>query len=169
MTVNESEQNVDVFLALGSNLDNPVQQIKTAIKSLRKLPNSQWQSVSSLYQSAPMGPQNQPDYINAVARLTTKLDAYELLALTMQIEQNQGRQRGQHWGARTLDIDLLLYGSQCINSEKLTIPHPGMHTRNFVLLPLAELVAEDFEIPGLGRLDLYLLKSGDDGISRLSS
>jgi len=169
MTINDSAQQVDVFLGLGSNLDNPVQQIKTAIESLRKLPNSHWQSASALYRSAPMGPQDQPDYINAVAWLTTELDAFQLLAQTMQIEQQQGRRRGQHWGARTLDIDLLLYGSQCINSEKLTVPHPGMHTRNFVLLPLSELVAEDFEIPGLGRLDAYLLKSGDDGISRLSS
>ncbi len=172
---------VNVFLGLGSNLDNPVQQIKTAITSLQHLPESELLSVSSLYQSRPLTietavtlevkgqTQQQPDYINAVANIKTRLTAFELLDATMQIEQQQKRVREERWGPRTLDIDLLLYGAKHINTESLTVPHPGMHQRSFVLLPLSELVSEGFEIPGRGSLQKLLLKSGEDDIKRLDS
>ena len=148
---------VEVFLGLGSNLNNPVQQLDSAIHSLQQLPECEWQTVSSFHTSPPMGPQDQPDYVNAVACLRTTLDAFQLLAMTMAIEQKQKRSRGgQRWGPRTLDIDLLLYGSEIINSEQLTVPHPGMHERLFVLQPLSELVSADFDIPGQGRLGALL-------------
>lgn len=179
-SIGMTEKNyVNVFLGLGSNLDNPVKQIKTAINSLQQLPDSIWLSVSALYQSSPMtseesmvlestgSKKEQSDYINAVANIKTSLSALDLLNETMRIEQKQKRRREEHWGPRTLDIDLLLYGEECITSESLTVPHPGMHQRSFVLLPLSELVAKSFEIPGQGSLHEILLKSGKDGIKRL--
>ncbi len=185
---------VDVFLGLGSNLDDPVQQIKNAIQALQKLPDSQWLSASSLYQSIAMTDLSgvisadtnstlsssshstlenanppQANYINAVVNIKTTLSAFQLLKQTMAIEQQQKRRREVHWGPRTLDIDLLVYGSALINTEILTVPHPGMHQRSFVLLPLSELVSEDFIIPGRGCLGEFLLKSGEDGTRKLDS
>ena len=177
---NVMQNYVDVFLGLGSNLDNPVKQIETAIMSLQQLPDTVWQSVSSLYQSAAMTMDSlnqadtadeldeyQPDYINAVANVKTKLSAIELLDKTMQIERQQKRIREKRWGPRTLDIDLLLYGAEKINTSRLTVPHPGMHQRSFVLLPLSELVPENFLIPGFGSLHDILSKGGDYTIKRL--
>ena len=122
-----------VYIGLGSNLQNPLQQIKTAINDLQSLAGVTIITVSSLYQSPPMGPADQPDYINAVISLETSLSPHQLLDALQSVEQLHGRERKRHWGERTLDLDILLYGDQILDDERLTIPHPGMHERAFVL------------------------------------
>lgn len=144
-----------VYIGLGSNLENPLQQIKTAINDLQALSGIRVISVSSLYQSPPMGPADQPDYINAVLSLETALEPHQLLDALQSVEQLHGRVRKRHWGERTLDLDILLYGDKLVDDERLTIPHPGMHERAFVLYPLAE-IAPDIEIPGIGSLQEIL-------------
>lgn len=131
------------YLGLGANLHQPLQQLQQAVVALAALDNCQLQSVSSLYGSKPMGPQDQPDYVNAVAALTTTLSAEQLLDQLQKIELEQGRQRkDERWGPRTLDLDILLFGNQTIQNERLTVPHYGMKVREFVLYPLAELAPE---------------------------
>ena len=136
-----------VFIAVGSNLSEPVRQAEVAINALRLLPKSQFVKASSLYSSKPMGPQEQPDYINAVVEIETLLSPIELLDCTQQIENAQGRTRKtERWGSRTLDLDILLYGDEIIESDRLTIPHYGMKVREFVLYPLSEL-APKLQLP----------------------
>ena len=135
------------YIAIGSNQKDPVQQAKKAFTALELLPKTKLLSCSSLYCSTPMGPQDQPDYINAVAKLNTELSALELLDALQQIELTQGRERkAERWGPRTLDLDILLYGEQKIDNDRLTIPHYGMKVREFVLYPLLEIV-EDLVLP----------------------
>ncbi|MCL6417111.1 2-amino-4-hydroxy-6-hydroxymethyldihydropteridine diphosphokinase [Aestuariirhabdus sp. Z084] len=126
------------YLGLGSNLAEPLKQLQAAVAALSRLPDSQWQGASSLYQSAAVGPE-QPDYLNMVVALDTTLAPLPLLDALQAIEQQQGRERLERWGARTLDIDLLLYGEQSFNDSRLTVPHAEMHWRDFVLQPLQEL------------------------------
>ena len=142
----------DVFIGLGSNLDNPLSQLKKAIEYLNQVKGLQLVAVSDFYCSPPMGPQDQPDYINAVAQLTTELSVDQLLDELQKIESKQGRVRKERWGARTLDLDILLYGNEVINTERLTVPHCGISERIFVLYPLLDLVSEDFIIPTAGKL-----------------
>lgn len=143
---------IKCYIGIGSNLNNPIQQIEQAIQALSGLEKCQLARTSSLYQSSAMGPQNQPNYVNAVARLDTELEARALLWQLQQLEQNQGRVRGsERWTARTLDLDILLYGDQIINNRDLIIPHPGLSQRNFVLYPLQE-IAPELRIPQLGLL-----------------
>jgi len=144
-----------VYIGLGSNLENPLQQIKTAINDLQSIAEITIISVSSLYQSPPMGPADQPDYINAVLSLETSLAPHQLLDALQSVEQLHGRERKRHWGERTLDLDILLYGDQILDDQRLKIPHPGMHERAFVLYPLAE-IAPNIEIPGIGNLQKIL-------------
>ncbi len=157
-----------VFVGLGSNLDEPLLQIKRAIASLKEIKDTKFISVSSNYRSAPMGPQDQPDYINAVVKLDTNLSAENFLDELQNIENKQGRVRDQHWGARTLDLDILLYGDNLINTERLTVPHIGISERNFVLYPLSDLVDSSFNIPNAGKLSELLAACPEDGIKRLS-
>lgn len=133
---------VKCYIAIGSNLADPIAQAESAIAALEQLPETNLLRVSSLYGSKPMGPQDQPDYINAVACIETTLSPLSLLDALQQIENTQGRKRLQRWGARTLDLDILLYGNEIIDSPRLTIPHYGMKAREFVLYPLAEIAAE---------------------------
>lgn len=131
---------ITAYIAIGSNLADPVAQAKQAMDALTRLPRSEFIQASSLYSSTPMGPQNQPDYINAVVKIETALTPLELLDCTQAIEQEQGRVRKEErWGPRTLDLDILLYGDEVIESERLTVPHYGMKVREFVLYPLAEI------------------------------
>jgi len=128
------------YIGLGSNLSEPIEQVKNAIKAIRKITQSSILSVSSLYLSKPMGPQDQDNYINAVLSLETSLSPIELLDALQAIENEFGRVRKENrWGARILDLDILLFGNQVINSERLVIPHYGMTEREFVLIPLAEI------------------------------
>ena len=129
-----------VYVGLGSNLSDPQKQIELAVASLTQIKNTTLDGVSSLYFSRPMGPQDQPDYMNAVASLTTDLNPLDLLNELQAIENNAGRVRKDNrWGARILDLDVLLYDNETINHERLTVPHYGLELREFVLLPLAEL------------------------------
>ncbi len=138
---------VVAWIGLGSNLENPKQQLTQAVSALNGLNRCRVMDRSRLYISSPMGPQDQPDYINAVVKLSTHLTAHELLQALQEIEQSQGRQRnGQHWGPRTIDLDILLYGEQIIDSKDLIVPHPGLAHRAFVLYPLWE-VDPDLLVP----------------------
>ncbi len=143
---------VRAYVGLGSNLDDPERQIIRALSELAKLPRTRFIKHSRLYQSAPLGPPAQPDYVNAVALLETGLSAKELLERLLEIEYRHGRIRSdEQWGPRTLDLDLLLYGEQHYADRHLTLPHPRLHERAFVLYPLAELDPE-LHIPGKGPL-----------------
>ncbi|MFZ7186400.1 2-amino-4-hydroxy-6-hydroxymethyldihydropteridine diphosphokinase [Avibacterium avium] len=135
-----------VYIALGSNLATPVQQLENALQALQQLPHSQLVAVSHFYQSKPLGPQDQPDYVNAVACLTTTLAPLDLLDQLQRIEQEQGRVRLRRWGERTLDLDILLYGDEIIQSERLTVPHYDMQHREFVIVPLYE-IAPNLTLP----------------------
>ncbi|MCY0964373.1 2-amino-4-hydroxy-6-hydroxymethyldihydropteridine diphosphokinase [Parathalassolituus penaei] len=127
------------YLGLGANIDNPVQQLLTAVTTLAALPGIQLEQVSSLYGSKPVGPQDQPDYVNAVACIRTCLAPLALLDNLQQLERDQGRVKLRHWGERCIDVDILLYGDEVISSERLTVPHSQMALRSFVLLPLMEI------------------------------
>lgn len=131
------------YLGLGGNLTNelgtPSQHIHKAIHSLQAHPDVAVVKVSSLYVSKPMGPQDQPDFINVVVEIDTTLTAADLLTLCQQLEQQAQRVRLRRWGERSLDVDVLLYAEDQIDTETLTVPHPGLTQRNFVLIPLAEL------------------------------
>jgi 2-amino-4-hydroxy-6-hydroxymethyldihydropteridine diphosphokinase len=142
---------MQVFLGLGANLSDPAGQVLTAIQALSDHPHCQLISASRLYASKPMGPQDQPDYINAVVEIETTLSPLALLDLCQAIEQQQHRVRVEHWGSRTLDIDILCYGTQMIDEPRLTIPHVGIAERDFVLLPWRD-IAPNFVIPQLGRV-----------------
>ncbi|MFT6209327.1 MAG: 2-amino-4-hydroxy-6-hydroxymethyldihydropteridine diphosphokinase [Colwellia sp.] len=129
-----------VYVGLGSNLSDPQKQIELSVASLAKIKNTTLDGVSSLYFSRPMGPQDQPDYMNAVASLRTDLNPLDLLNELQAIENNAGRVRKDNrWGARILDLDMLLFDNETINHERLNVPHYGLELREFVLLPLAEL------------------------------
>lgn len=140
-----------VFVGLGANLGDAPATLKSAVQALRQLRNSRLTAVSSLYRSAPLGPPGQPDYFNAVARLDTALPPHALLSALQAIENTHGRVRGQHWAARTLDLDLLLYGNDSISTLDLILPHPELTKRNFVVMPLLELQA-DLQLPDALRL-----------------
>jgi len=131
------------YIALGSNLDNPHEHIKRAFIDLAHLADTQLLAQSSRYRSKPLGPQNQPDFINAAAKLATHLEPLNLLAALQRIELKHGRERRVRWGPRTLDLDILLYGNLVMQTPTLTLPHPEMQQRSFVLLPLAEIADED--------------------------
>ncbi|PKM43427.1 MAG: 2-amino-4-hydroxy-6-hydroxymethyldihydropteridine diphosphokinase [Gammaproteobacteria bacterium HGW-Gammaproteobacteria-1] len=150
---------VRAYIGLGSNLDDPAQQLRRALEALAQLPQTRLAGCSRFYRSAPLGPQDQPDYINAVAALDTALEAEALLDALQAIEAAQGRVRLRRWGPRTLDLDLLLYGRETLTTPRLTVPHPGLAERNFVLYPLADL-APEMVLPD-GRALTDLLKQCD--------
>jgi 2-amino-4-hydroxy-6-hydroxymethyldihydropteridine diphosphokinase len=138
------------YVGLGSNLADPVAQVRRAMDELARIPDTQLTTRSPLYKSPPLGPQDQPDYINAVAVLDTGLAPLELLAALRDIEQQHGRERdGTRWGPRSLDLDLLLYGNVVMGTPELTLPHPGLPERAFVLYPLFD-VAPQLAVPGRG-------------------
>lgn len=160
---------VRAYIGLGSNLSDPEGQLQQAIEALRELPDSRLTAVSPFYRSQPMGPADQPDYVNAVAMLDTNLEPLVLLDALQAIEQRQGRVRsGERWGPRTLDLDLLLYGAQVIDHPRLTVPHPGIAVRIFVLRPLADLAPELVLPDGKALADL-LAACPDEEIALLGS
>ncbi|MHB0774664.1 2-amino-4-hydroxy-6-hydroxymethyldihydropteridine diphosphokinase [Halomonas sp. WWR20] len=130
------------YIGLGSNLDTPQRQLEQALVELGQLPLSHLVRHSTLFVSAPVGPQDQPDYVNAVAELDTHLSPLALLDQLQALEQRHRRVRQRRWGPRTLDLDLLLFDEQHWDSPRLRLPHPEMHLRGFVLVPLAELAGE---------------------------
>lgn len=146
-----------VFIGLGSNLSNPVQQVLYAINEIAALPNTTLHACSHLYKTAPMGPQDQPRYINAVVHIQNTQPPLALLATLQRIEQQHNRTRDTgHWGARTLDLDILHIEGQTSNTDELTLPHPGLAQRGFVLYPLHD-VSPTLNIPGLGSVE-HLIK-----------
>lgn len=131
------------YIALGANLGNPLKQAHDAIEAIKQLPQTQILQISPFYRSKPLGPQNQPDYLNAVIKLTTLLSPTTLLSVLQRIEKQLGRVRkANRWGPRTLDLDILLYDKLIINSENLIIPHYDMQHREFVLYPLFDIAPE---------------------------
>lgn len=141
---------IQAYVGLGSNLNDPARQVKSALAALNGIPETRCVRHSSLYRSTPLGRADQPDYINAVAMLDTRLSVRQLLTELQAMERIHGRVRGaEQWGPRTLDLDLLLYGDMQLESEELTVPHPRLAERSFVLYPLCE-IAPDLEIYGLG-------------------
>ncbi|WP_047541326.1 2-amino-4-hydroxy-6-hydroxymethyldihydropteridine diphosphokinase [Methylotenera versatilis] len=156
------------YIALGSNLQNPVMQVKQAFIALSQLTNSSLIQVSSLYQSEPVGYENQPDFINAAAEISTTLSPDELLDALLTIENQAGRERPFANAPRILDCDLLCYDNVEMQSHKLTLPHPRMHLRGFVLLPLAE-IAPDLSIPNHGNVVKLAQKHLNQGIQKLDT
>ncbi|MDO8331889.1 MAG: 2-amino-4-hydroxy-6-hydroxymethyldihydropteridine diphosphokinase [Fluviicoccus sp.] len=134
------------FIGLGANLGQPREQLVYAVQAMASLPDTRLTHVSRLYGSPPIGPQDQPDYVNAVARLETALTPHRLLAELQAIENDAGRVRERHWGPRTLDLDLLLYADDEIRTVNLTVPHPEMVHRAFVIVPLLD-IASDAVLP----------------------
>ncbi|MES9830744.1 MAG: 2-amino-4-hydroxy-6-hydroxymethyldihydropteridine diphosphokinase [Candidatus Thiodiazotropha sp. DIVDIV] len=159
---------VVAYVGLGSNLDNPKRQVETALAELAKLNDTYLERHSSLYRSKPVGPQDQPDFINAVARLSTTLEPEALLDALQALEQSHHRIRGERWGPRSLDLDLLLYGNQFINTPRLKVPHPEIAKRSFVLLPLKEISPTDLSIPGVGALLEIKTDQGEGEVERLA-
>ncbi|MFO8141115.1 MAG: 2-amino-4-hydroxy-6-hydroxymethyldihydropteridine diphosphokinase [Marinobacter sp.] len=133
---------VVAYVGLGSNLENPAAQLARAVAELASLPDTTLQAQSPFYASHPVGPQDQPDFVNGAVELTTGLSAHQLLDHLQAIEQSHGRQRLQHWGPRTLDLDLLMYGRERICDARLTVPHAQLADRDFVLQPLLDLNPE---------------------------
>lgn len=131
------------YIAIGSNLASPLEQVNAALKALGDIPESRILAVSSFYRTSPLGPQDQPDYLNAAVALKTTLAPEELLNHTQRIELQQGRVRkAERWGPRTLDLDIMLFGNEVINTERLTVPHYDMKNRGFMLWPLFEIAPE---------------------------
>ncbi len=159
-------QQTRAFIAFGANLGDATQAHVDATRAIDALPTTQVGARSSLYRSAPVGVHGHPDYINAVLEIRTGLGPHPLLDALLAIEQRHGRCRGATVSPRTMDLDLLLYGDTRIDSETLRIPHPRMHLRAFVLMPLAE-IDPAIEIPGLGRLSGLIDKVSDQAIHRL--
>lgn len=155
------------YIGLGSNLDNPRRQVETALAELDRLPDSRLVTQSLLYRSDPVGPP-QPDYINAVARLDTDLAPLALLDALQALEREHQRVRAEHWGPRTLDLDLLLYGDQCIDQPRLSVPHPQMARRAFVLYPLMD-IAPELALPSGTPVASLLSQCPREGLNRLAT
>jgi 2-amino-4-hydroxy-6-hydroxymethyldihydropteridine diphosphokinase len=141
---------VIAYLGLGANLGDPRRQLTEALKRLNGAEELEVTRVSTFYRNPPLGPENQPWYVNAVARVRTRLGPEELLRLLQQVETAMGRVRGERWGARRLDLDLLLYNGEVIFTPDLVVPHPEMHRRGFVLVPLAEIAPQAWH-PVMGK------------------
>jgi 2-amino-4-hydroxy-6-hydroxymethyldihydropteridine diphosphokinase len=154
------------YVALGSNLAQPDERVREAAERLAGIAQTRLEVVSSLYLTRPMGPQDQPDFVNAVAGVLTRLPARGLLDALLGIERAMGRNRQQRWGPRIIDLDLVWMLGETIAEPGLTLPHPGVSERNFVLYPLAE-IAPTLEIPGHGRVLALRTAVGSEGISRL--
>jgi 2-amino-4-hydroxy-6-hydroxymethyldihydropteridine diphosphokinase len=155
------------YIGIGSNLDTPARQVEDALDELASLPETRLVGRSRLYRSAPLDGAEQPDYVNAVAALLTRLDAPALLEALHGLERARGRERGDlRWAPRVIDLDLLVYSGLSIDMPGLVVPHPGIAQRNFVLLPLREL-APDLEIPGLGRVAAIEVDECEPRIERI--
>lgn len=156
-------------IGLGGNLDQPEQRVVNGYQRLLAVTGIEEVAFSSLYRSRPMGPKDQPDYVNAVLAVETTLRPLDLLDQLQAIELHEGRVRsGERWGARTLDLDLLMYGAQSLEHPRLTVPHKGLSEREFVLYPLFEILP-DLKIPGLGSVRELVARCPKNGLERLSS
>ena len=154
------------FIGLGSNLAAPAEQLRQALAALEQLPHTRLAATSSFYVSDSLLP-GQPRYTNAVAALDTGLEPLQLLDALQAIELDQGRERHERWGPRTLDLDILLFGQQLIDEPRLRVPHYHMHARAFVLYPLAEIASEDLQLPDGRPLGELLAACPFEGLERL--
>ena len=137
------------YIGVGSNLGKPAEQVRHATSAIDAYPDTRLVLQSPHYRSSPLGPQDQPDFINAVVAVMTRLEPADLFDLMQQTESEHGRDRSSgHWGPRTLDLDLLAYSSDVLQTDRLTLPHPGIAERNFVLLPWSD-IAPHYAVPGL--------------------
>ena len=160
---------VPAYVALGSNLDDPRARVGQAFEALDALPGTIGVLRSSLYRSPPFGPVEQPEFVNAVVGLLTSLAPEAMLAALKDLESRLGRaQPVVRWGPRRIDLDLLVHGATRMETEALTLPHPGIAGRAFVLVPLAE-IAPDLEVPGLGRVRSLLARVDASGVERLAA
>jgi 2-amino-4-hydroxy-6-hydroxymethyldihydropteridine diphosphokinase len=157
------------YVALGSNLSDPARQVESAIDALAAMAGTRLVSRSSLWKSRPLGPSDQPDFVNAVAGLLTTATPQAFLAALKELERRLGRSLPVvRWGPRVIDLDLLLYGDRQADDPDLTLPHAGLHQRNFVLYPLAEIAAELW-VPGRGRVRTLKQRAASDGLERLAA
>jgi len=155
------------YVGLGSNLDDPANQVRRAIAALETLPQSRLVSRSSLFGSKPLGPAQQPDFVNAVAGLLSQLEVDAFFGALRALERALGREPPRvRWGARSIDLDLLVFGNLRVDTPELTLPHPGIVQRNFVLYPLLQ-VAPALYVPGCGRVEELAARADPAGIWRL--
>lgn len=157
----------DAFIGIGSNLDHPARQVEAAVQRVSEMQHSRLLAESSIYRTAPYGGVEQPDFINAVVKIETRLSPPDLLATLQAIERAHGRDRnGQRWGPRVIDLDLLVYADEVISEPGLRVPHPGIAERNFVLLPLME-IAPGLVIPGVGPIESIEVNRNEPAIERI--
>ncbi|MBT3460448.1 MAG: 2-amino-4-hydroxy-6-hydroxymethyldihydropteridine diphosphokinase [Halieaceae bacterium] len=135
------------FVGLGSNINEPAYQLRQACMALISLPNTCLIAVSSVYESSPMGPSDQPPFLNACAQIDTTSEPAALLTALLKIETAMGRVRRRHWGERCIDLDLLFFGNTSVQTKRLTLPHPGLYQRDFVLKPLADMLGNEYLMP----------------------
>ncbi|HEY4367357.1 MAG TPA: 2-amino-4-hydroxy-6-hydroxymethyldihydropteridine diphosphokinase [Steroidobacteraceae bacterium] len=155
---------VPAYIAIGSNLDTPAQQVGTALERVALIEGCRLVSRSRLYRSAPLGPQDQPQFVNAAAGLLCRISARDLLTALQGIEKSMGREvPAVRWGPRRIDLDLLVYGAERIDEPDLVVPHPGVPVRNFVLYPLLD-IAPDLPVPGHGRVRDLARRAGAAGL-----
>lgn len=159
-------KSTDVYIGLGSNQADPLRQLAQAVAKLASLPNTSLVAQSPFYRSRPVGPQDQPDFINGAVKLHTSLAPLTLLDHLQRIENAHGRLRKQHWGPRTLDLDLLLYGDKPVQNDRLAVPHPELANRDFVLQPLLDLDPE-LVLPDGRALHVLRHQCPDNGLTRL--
>ncbi|MCW8936303.1 MAG: 2-amino-4-hydroxy-6-hydroxymethyldihydropteridine diphosphokinase [Gammaproteobacteria bacterium] len=166
--MNNSNKINRCYIGLGSNLHNPLKQLNDAKDKIANLPDTRLLQFSSIYQSKALTLDNEPqnDYLNAVIEIDTSLEAENLLNVLQQIELQQGRVRGKRWAARTLDLDILLYGNQQIKTERLIVPHIEIENRNFVMIPLSQIAA-GIEIPGKGKLKKLIESLNDQVLDKM--
>jgi 2-amino-4-hydroxy-6-hydroxymethyldihydropteridine diphosphokinase len=156
------------YIGVGSNLEDPERQVRSALLELGSMPSTMMQKHSSLYRSPPVGPPGQPDYVNAVAQIETGLSPHDLLDRLQSIENAHGRTRGgERWGPRPLDLDLLMYDRLTMKDSRLTLPHPEIANRGFVLCPLLE-IAPRVQVPGLGEAGALLRVLGNPQVQRIT-
>lgn len=154
------------YIALGSNLEDPAVQVRRAMESLSLQQGIRLELRSRLYRTNPLGPQDQPDFVNAAVGVLTELSARQLLDTLLSIEKSMGRDRRERWGPRIIDLDLVWMVGEPVDEPGLTLPHPGVSERNFVLYPLAD-IAPSLRIPGHGRVADLAGRIGDAGLSAL--
>jgi len=167
--VNNSRKLNRCYIGLGSNLDEPLKQLNDAKNKIESLPDIKLSQLSSIYQSKALTLDDEPqnDYLNAVIEIETSLDCESLLNALQQFELDQGRTREKRWAARTIDLDILLYGDQQIKTERLIVPHVEIENRNFVMIPLSQLNS-DIEIPGKGKLKNLIENLSDQALEKVS-
>ena len=166
MPANFRQNHRTAYIGLGSNLSFPQVRLQRALREIAQLPRTRLLRVSSLYHSAPQGPHFQPWYYNRVVAIDTRLSAMQLLRALQTIEKKHRRRRRLHWGPRTLDLDILLYGQRCLRHRRLTVPHPHMHKRAFVMLPLYE-IASDRSLPNHGKIAAIVKQMATDNIVKV--